>query len=53
MIANKKGELESLDMTIKECKKMLEKRETHKNIVKLAHSLFEQSLAFCDLGENV
>jgi hypothetical protein len=52
MIANKKGELESLDKTIKECKKTKEKCETQKNIVKLAHSLFEQSLAFCDRGEN-
>ena len=52
MIANKKGELESLDKTIKECMKMQEKCETHKNIVKLAHSLFEYSLAFCDRGEK-
>ena len=52
MIANKKGELESLDKTIKECMKMQEKCETHKNIVKLAHSLFEYSLAFCDRGKN-
>ncbi|OEU16206.1 hypothetical protein FRACYDRAFT_238795 [Fragilariopsis cylindrus CCMP1102] len=52
MIANKKGELESLDKTIKECTKMQEKCETHKNIVKLAHSLFEYSLAFCDRGKN-
>jgi hypothetical protein len=45
MIANKKGELESLDKTIKECMEMQEKCETHKKIVKLAHSLFEYSLA--------